>query len=190
LQSAQRFHTSKLKTKTILSLQKLIEQKSLNEYLVNKFRQQSLKTRLYDNLKKAYAISRTEREIKENQIVDNFKQYMLKKRVLTAFKNIPIIEHTEALKLREHCMKRRSILIIQKWKELIPQLRQENLIREDKLQVVVDKFRTSVLGPKVIKAWRKYTYEAQQDKEKQKFQKEMWSKVSGWLDEIDEKHSF
>ena len=48
-------------------------------------------------------------------------------------------------------------------------------------------YRLSKLGPKVMKAWKHYVEEEKQDKEKEKFRKEMWSKVTSWLDEIDEK---
>lgn len=167
---------------------KLIEQKSLNNYLWSKFRQQALIKTWFDNFKNAYAITRTEREINENKTVRNFREYMLKKRVLIAFKNIQIIESTEALKLQEHWFQNKMKNIFLTWRKITPQLRSENEAWEDRISLVIDRFRRSILGPQVIKSWKKFVQLSKNEKEKARFKNDIMSKVNGWLTELDEKH--
>ena len=68
------FHNKKLIDKTFhKGWKKLLELKTLNHYLSQKFRERALITTWFDHFKKGYAIERTEREIQEYQLVDNFK---------------------------------------------------------------------------------------------------------------------
>ena len=165
---------------------KLLEIKSLNTYLSAKFREQALKTTWFNNFKKAYAITRTGREIKENETIANFRGYMLKKKVLTGLKNFVL---SESLILQEHRRRSQQELIFRSWYKVIPLLRNENQIWEDKIQVVIDKFRLRIVGPKIMEAWKYYLEKEKRDKEKQKFKKDIMSKVNGWLTEIDDKRN-
>jgi hypothetical protein len=188
LKIATEFYNKKTVQKIFFKgLMKLLEQKSMHQYLWSKFREKQLIVRGFKNLYQAYAIARTQRETEEEKTVASFKQYMLKKKGLTALKNIQIIEQVETLKLQELWAERRVKNIFSIWREMVPQLRKENLEREDKLELVVKKFRLTVVGPEILKGWKKYVRDEKEEKEKEKFKKEMWNKVSSWLDEIDQK---
>ena len=186
LQKAKDFHQSKLICKTFINgWKKLIEQKSLNNYLASKFRNQALITTWFEKLKKAYAITRTEREIHEKETVQNFREYMLKRKSLVSFKNF-VLE--ESLILQEHRKKSQLKLIFRSWYKIVPKLREENDQWEERIQAVIDRFRLKIIGPKILRHWKDYVGDQQKEKEKKKFQKNIWNKVNGWLDELDEKH--
>lgn len=133
-----------------------------------------------------YAITRTEREMSENDKIRDFREFSLKNRALNAFRKCIIIEKEERLENYHYIMQFKLKQIVKKWHELIPVLRENNIIREEKIVRVIDQFRLTKLGPKVIKAWKMYTEDEKKEKEKQKFTSQMWDKVNCWLAEIDE----
>lgn len=68
---------------------------------------------------------------------------------------------------------------------MVPDLRRENVLWDEQMNIVIDRFRLTKLGPKVMDAWKREVHWQKQEKEKDKFRSEMWSKVNGWLSEID-----
>ena len=122
-------------------------------------------------------------------MIHDFRQYILKKHALLGFKNILVIEKQELYDTKYHMDKFKTFQVLKAWHQIIPNLRENNFIREEKITRVIDQFRLTKLGPKAIKAWKIFIENAKHDKEKEKFRSEIWSKVNGWLAEIDEKHT-
>jgi hypothetical protein len=78
--------------------------------------------------------------------------------------------------------------IFSSWRKITPQLREENDAWDDRISLVIERFRRSIVGPQVINSWKKYVQLNRNEKEKQRFKNDIWSKVNGWLTELDEKH--
>jgi hypothetical protein len=161
----------------------LIQLKELNGYLSSKFRENSLVTRAFRNFSKAYAIARCQRENDEQLKVDNFRAFMFKRKVITAIKNYVFKELLVVKELR-HKIRTKAVFLA--WKGAMKGVIRENLEWERQIQMVIDRFRVRIIAPKIIEAWKFYVDRQRIEKEKQKFKKDIWHKVNGWLDEIDE----
>ena len=69
----------------------------------------------------------------------------------------------------------------------MPELREQRVEIESKNDAIVTQFRFRKYGHLLLHHLAINVVESQEAKEKEKFKSEMWSKVNGWLGDLDKK---
>lgn len=150
------------------------------------FHDRAIKKFGLDLLYQAFQLSKKESaliEAKREERAYNHYLHALKRLKFDSwvkFLSIKFETYENAYKVRLNYLKR---MVLGKWNEIVPELLDERYEREKYEDEKVERFRVNVLGPKVIRAWKDYVEQVQEEKLKEQYANAMWEKAQEWLSE-------